>query len=190
MSVNVDGRCLADRIFASGKNLAIIRPLVERTEWSGCKARNPDADAYLRLFDSALRDRFFTVSIADLEDRREWLAGPAPECDLTLHRGELDFQQVAALTAAASVAYSSAGFAVVLAQAVGTPAVCVFGGYENSSSFSLGGQWSPYLGIDPIKPCEDFAHHHAHDKRIDVPAAQRRLGEFLDLTSGREARAA
>src|SRR3546814_6262588 len=36
--------------------LMIYRPLVERTEWSGCAARNPDHHAYAELF-AAIRNR-------------------------------------------------------------------------------------------------------------------------------------
>src|SRR3546814_13430638 len=47
--------------------LMIYRPLVERTEWSGCAARNPSHHAYAELF-AAIRNQFFVVSIADLQD--------------------------------------------------------------------------------------------------------------------------
>src|SRR3546814_10413732 len=50
--------------------LMIYRPLVERTEWSGCAARNPDHHAYAELF-AAIRNQFFVVSIADLQDGAE-----------------------------------------------------------------------------------------------------------------------
>ena len=67
------------------------RPLVARTEWTGCGNRNPDLAAYSELM-GAIRDRFFVVSVADLEDKREWLVGEACSPDVALHHGELVFE--------------------------------------------------------------------------------------------------
>src|SRR5579859_1500125 len=58
----------ADALIATWKTakpILIYRPLVERKEWSGCAARNPDHAGYAALFRS-LKDRFFVVSLADL----------------------------------------------------------------------------------------------------------------------------
>jgi hypothetical protein len=68
------------------KPVMVLRPLVERTEWAGCKARNPDWLAYAALFNS-IRDRFHVVSIADLVPRVEWLVGPPLDADVRLHAG-------------------------------------------------------------------------------------------------------
>jgi hypothetical protein len=161
------------------KPIMIYRPLVERQEWGGCRARNPDHEAYGRLFDS-IRDRYFVVSVADLEPGQEWTVGRQIEADIEFHRGELDIELLAGLMAFSSLVYSSPGFAVVLAQAIGTPAVSVFGGYEDSRSFSWGARYSPYLGIDPIEPCQCFSHSHACKKAIDLGAAEARLLEFVN----------
>jgi hypothetical protein len=67
----------------------------------------------------------------------------------------------------------------VLAQSVGTPVVCVFGGYERAYSFSGGARFAPYLGIEPIHPRDDFRHEPHHDKSIDIPAAIDRLTAFV-----------
>lgn len=160
------------------KPMLIYRPLVERKEWGGCPARNPDHAAYAKLF-ASIRDRFFVVSLADLQDGAEWMVGHRIQADVELHRGELEFETIAALIQQSSLVFSSPGFAVVLAQAVGTPVCCVFGGYENASSFSAGARFSPYLGIEPIKPCNCFQHNHPCDKRIDLPAAIAKLQAFV-----------
>lgn len=160
------------------KPIMLYRPLNERTEWKGCPARNPDHTAYAQLFE-AIRDRYFVVSVADLQPKVEWLVGTPIKADATFHAGELPFETLAALTERASLVYSSPGFAVILAQAVGTPAVCVFGGYEDSHSFAGGARFSPYLGIDPINPCQCWSHAHACDKRIDLPSALQRLQAFV-----------
>lgn len=162
---------------APTKPLLIFRPLIERTEWSGCAARNPDPVAYAMLL-AALREEFFVISVADLEPGKEWLAGPELPADAQFHAGELPFETLAALTARADLVMTSPGFAAILAQAVGTAAVVVFGGYENSSSFSAGARFAPYLGIDPITPCDSFRHED-WDKSIDMEAATAALADFV-----------
>jgi hypothetical protein len=160
------------------KPIMFYRPLVSRTEWGGCDSRNPEYDSYYALFNT-IRDRFYVISIADLEPRKEWLVGHPIEADLEFHHGELTFELLAALARRASLVFCSPGFAVPLAQAVGTPVVCVFGGYENSSSFSAGAKFTATLGIDPMVPCSCFSHTHAHKKQIHMPSALHRLQDFV-----------
>lgn len=160
------------------KPLMIYRPLVERSEWSGCPARNPDHDHYADLFES-IRDQFFVVSVADLVPGKEWLVGRRVTADAECHAGELEFEVLAALTEAAGLVFTAPGFAAVLGQAVGAPVVAVFGGYENSASFSSGARFSPYLGIDPVQSCQCFRHDHDCRKAIDMPAARRALAKFV-----------
>lgn len=160
------------------KPIMLYRPLVDRpSDWGGCNARNPDHDAYRDLFE-AVRDRFFVVSVADLVPNKEWIVGHRIEADAKCHAGELDFETLAALTLASAMVFCSPGFAAVLAQAVGTPVACVFGGYERSAFFFEGAKSAPTLGIDPINPCDCFGHHHACRKEIDLSAAKRRLELF------------
>lgn len=166
------------------KPILVYRPLVERTEWNGCAARNPDHDAYAALFRS-IRDKFHVVSIADLVPGKEWMVGHdaqpnAIQADQRFHAGELPFETLAGLFASAAMVFASPGFAVILAQAVETPVVAVFGSYEASYSFSAGARFSPYLGIDPVIPCDDFNHSNTKDKSIDVEAAKARLAIFSD----------
>lgn len=160
--------------------ILVYRPLVERTEWGGCRARNPDARVYVDLFER-VRDRYFVVSIADLVPRVEWMVSEPVAADATFHAGELHFEALAGLFSMAALVWASPGFAVPMAQAVGTPVVCVFGGYESSRSFASGARYTPYLGIDPIEPCECFQHQHDCRKTIDMTAAAARLDDFLSL---------
>lgn len=161
------------------KPIMIYRPLIERTEWGGCRNRNPDKKAYRVLLES-IRDKFFIVSVADLVDGVEWMVSEDISPDVEYHAGELDIELLAALTELSAMVYTSPGFAAVLAQSVGTPSVVVFGGYENSKSFYAEGNTAPYLGIDPINPCECFSHHHRCRKEIDIPMATERLKRFVD----------
>jgi ADP-heptose:LPS heptosyltransferase len=141
------------------------------------------------LFDS-IRDQFFVVSVADFAPAKEWMVGRACEADAYCHKGELEFEALVALTSMAGLAFCSPGFAAVLAQAVGTPVACVFGGYEKSSFFFAGAKDAPVLGIDPINPCECFRHDHACRKEVNVPAAIERLQAFAAQSAGRSAVAA
>lgn len=160
------------------KPLMIYRPLVERTEWGGCAARNPDAESYMQLVDSIERD-FFVVSVADLVPGKEWLApGPGQAWDAICHHGELDFETLAALTEMAALVFCSPGFAAVLGQAVGTPTVVVSGGYEDGTSFSAGAALTPTLAIAPINACNCFKHDHDCDKEIDMVQALADLSVF------------
>jgi hypothetical protein len=174
--------------WTSKKPHLIYRPLVIRKEWSvtASQTRNPNHEAYRKLF-KVLRPHFFVVSIADLKEDEEWLADPegfeevAP--DIVLHKGELPFEQLAALWHAAALVYCSPGFGIVLAQAVGTPVICVHGGYENSRSFSHGSKYAPTLCVDPIKPCDCFLHgcKKCGQKLIDISKATTRIERFLDV---------
>jgi len=167
------------RKWGPDRPILIVRPLVERKEWGGCRNRNPDASVYRDLFE-AIRERFFVVSLADLEPGKEWLSGDALPADVSLHAGELDVEVMAGLFSLAAAVYTAPGFAVILAQAVGVPVVSVFGGYESSASFSAGAAFSPFLGLDPVRPCQCFSHVHNCDKRMDLDIARERMREFLN----------
>lgn len=169
----------ARRVVQTDKPILVYRPLVERTEWNGCAARNPDHDAYAALFNS-VRDKFHVVSIADLVPGVEWMVGHEIEPDQGFHAGELPFETLAGLFSISSLVFAAPGFAVILAQAVETPVCAIFGSYEASYSFSGGARYSPYLGIDPIVPCDDFKHDNTKDKTIDVAKAKRRLTVFSE----------
>lgn len=171
------------------KPLLLFRPLHERKEWSGCAARNPDHESYTALLES-IREHFFVVSIADLEPGKEWLVGPRVQADVECHAGELDFETIAALTRIAGLVFTTPGFMTVLTQAVGGRGVTVFGGYEDATSFSAGAHMAHWLPIEPIKPCNCFAHQHACDKRIDMSAALASLRSFVDETADRQSLAA
>jgi ADP-heptose:LPS heptosyltransferase len=163
-----------------GKPILVYRPLVLRKEWDG-SLRNPDTDAYTKIFQH-IRDRFFVVSIADLEPQLEWIVGDEQEADIHLHRGELDFQTMAALFSEAAMVLSPAGFGPVLAQAVGTPIVAVYGGRESyKTTDRAGAHLAPTLGIDPDKPCDCHQHRHScsQHKRITIEPALERLDNFV-----------
>jgi hypothetical protein len=158
--------------------LLLYRPLCERTEWGGCRARNPDFAAYAELL-ATVRDGYFVVSIADLEPGKEWTVGVDIKPDVALHRGELDVETMAGLARLAALVWTSPGFLVILAQAVGTPSVCIFGGYEDGRSFSAGARFAPHLAVQPINPCPCFRHDCPCDKQIALAKAAERLADFV-----------
>jgi hypothetical protein len=163
----------------SGKQLMLYRPIVLRKEWDS-RLRNPDPTAYELLYTSA-REGFFTVSIASLRENTEWIVGKEQPADLKLHGGQLEMWEMAALFAEADVVFCNAGMAPVLAQAVGTPSIVVYGGRESfKTSQRAGAHLAPTLGIDPVDPCDCHSHTHNCNKFIDIPPALARIREFID----------
>lgn len=168
-----------------GKPLMIYRPLVARPEWRGSMVRNANADDYAAIF-ATIRDSFFVVSVADLEPMREWIVGPVLKPDVTLHKGELPFEALAALFARAKCIYTSSGFGAVLAPAVGTPCISVQGGYEPASWHADGAKFAPWLGIDPMQPCTcaSSACTNPCKKTIDVALARDKVRAFVSAHCG------
>jgi hypothetical protein len=177
-SLPVPGSWRAPAFDTGGKPLLVYRPIVLRREWNSAN-RNPDPEGYETLYKAA-KDGYFVVSIADLQPGEEWIVGPEPEADLKFHGGELTFQSMAALFKQAAIVFCNAGFAPVLAQAVGTPSICVYGGRESyRTTQRAGAHLAPTLGIDPIQPCDCHTERHdCGDKKIDLPPALDRVREF------------
>jgi ADP-heptose:LPS heptosyltransferase len=163
--------------------LLITRPLLSITDRRNPRsaqaklARNPDPAAYAALL-AGIRERYFVVSIADTLPGHEQVIAPIA-ADAEFHRGELDFETVAALTARASLVYCSPCFLTVLAQAVETPQICVFGGFEGANSFAAGARYSPWLPIESRRACRCWNWNCRHDKTIDIAAAAAKIERFI-----------
>jgi hypothetical protein len=162
------------------KPIMLYRPLVERIEYRAGALRNPDPAAYAGLFNS-IRDRYFVVSVADIEPNREWIVGERIEADVTFHHGELNFPTLAGLAYISDLVFCAPGFATILAQAVETPSVTVYGGFERGTSFSTGARHAPTLAIEPVQPCDCFdgGCRKRCTKAIDMPAARAALEAFI-----------
>jgi len=174
-----------------GRPLMIYRPPVAISEANRVSAqakiaRNPDLAASHALL-CAIRDRYFVISLADMTMVSEHLIGPPFKADAEFHHGELDVETIAALTAKVDLVFASPGFMTVLAQAVSTPLICIFGGFEGKESFSAGGRYSPWLPIEPVKPCSCWSPDCTHDKSIDIPAALARIETFIAEHHGNSA---
>ncbi|TPN44875.1 methyltransferase domain-containing protein [Mesorhizobium sp. B1-1-7] len=154
----------------SGKPIMVYRPIIINATWP-CPSRSPDTEAYAALYRS-IKDRFFTVSICELNQKGEHIVGEEQPADLKLHHGEADFETLAGLFAEAALVFGNAGFTPVLAQSVGTPNICVYGGNESYRYTNIvGAHLAPTLPIEPVKPCACFDRHHKCDKTIDLAKA-------------------
>lgn len=166
-------------LWGARKPLLIYRPLVDRKEWEGCAARNPDAKAYVELV-RAIKDDFFVVSVADLEAGVEWAVSEYIGADVTCHAGEVPVEILAALMSLSGAVFCSPGFALILAQSVGARLIAVFGGHESARLYSHGSETDFF--IEPNTPCECFSKAHLCDKTINIEAYLPRLRSFVNGT--------
>jgi hypothetical protein len=173
-------RLLLARINPEGKPVLIYRPLTARPEWRGGEKRNADPGVYSELF-ATIRDRFFVISVADLEPGKEWIIGPHLIADKELHNGELSFEHLAGLFAVADLVFTSGGFAAILGPAVGTPVISILGGYERAAWCASGARFAPYLAIEPINPCQCATSICSKQcqKQTDIPAARSKILSFV-----------
>lgn len=171
------------------KPLLVYRPLTARPEWRGGSLRNANVDDYAEIF-ASIRDNYTVVSVSYLDDQEEWIVGPRLRADFTFNHGELVFEQLAALFSVSSMVYTSSGMGAVLAPAVGTPCICIQGGYEPASWHQDGAKFAPFLGIDTLKPCicASSACTQNCTKKIDVPAARARVSAFCGFSPDAETR--
>lgn len=160
------------------KPLMIYRPIVHNKVWS-CPGRGPDQTAYAALYRS-IRDKFHVVSIANMKTGKEWILDEQA-VDVKLHQGELDFEALAGLYAEAALAFGNAGFFPVMAQAVGTPNVTVYGGHESSRTTQrVGLHLAPSLAIEPDNPCDCHdSWRHKCDRHITLEPAIERINAFI-----------
>jgi ADP-heptose:LPS heptosyltransferase len=143
--------------------------------------------AYAALYRS-IKDRFFTVSVCDLTQKGEHIVGEEQEADLKLHKWRADFETLAGLFAEAALVFGNAGFTPILAQAVGTPNICVYGGNESFRFTNVvGAHLAPTLPIEPVKPCECHDRHHKCDKDIDLADALPKVKRSRTCTASHRA---
>lgn len=160
------------------KPILFYRPLIERTEWNGCANRNPEKESYETLINHIAKD-FFVISIADIKNNEEWISGGNIKADLTLHDGKISFEELCGLMYLSRLVFCSPGFALVMAQSMGIPNICVYGGRENSEAYELGARITSSLGINTIKPCMCFDHTHECIKEIDIKNALTMIDSFI-----------
>jgi hypothetical protein len=180
---------LPDCLKSTEKPICVYRPLTARPEWRGGSLRNANVDDYAEIF-ASIRDKYTVVSVSYLDPQEEWIVGPRLRADFTFNNGELVFEQLAALFSRAAMVYTSSGMGAVLAPAVGTPCICIQGGYEPASWHQDGAKFAPFLGIDTLKPCICASSSCTQNctKKIDVPKAIAAVREFCGISADAETR--
>lgn len=165
---------------AMAKPWMFFRPLVSRHEWPGGTQRNADPEQYSALY-ANIRDRFFTISVADVVPGREWLVDADTKADLSFHAGELVFEDIAALAKKAALVFTSSGFAAILGPAVGTPTISIIGGYEGVGCHDSGAKFAPYLAIGPERGCICWRSNCGRicSKSLNMDAARTAMMNFV-----------
>jgi hypothetical protein len=108
-------------------NYVVIRPVTVREEWRA-DSRNPLPE-YIEKAAIAMRKQGYTVvSVADLEQGKEWIVGKEPPADIRYHAGELSTEQLLALVAGAKAVIGGIGWIVPACVAAKVPALIICGG--------------------------------------------------------------
>ena len=144
----------------------VVRPVTVRSEWRA-DTRNP-MPSYIDFAAAAASLRGYKViSVADLEDGKEWIVGEAPYADVRYHKGELPVEQLLSLVANAAAVIGGIGWIVPACLAAKVPAWIICGGQ--------GGYNAPELICPPDSTitfavpdnfCRCIAKQHSCDKRI------------------------
>jgi hypothetical protein len=154
---------------AAGRPVAVVRPATVRAEWAN-PARNPKPE-YLAQAAAALREAgFFVASIADLQDKAEWLVGDPPPADLNLHRGELAVRELLGLVRIAAAVVGGVGWLVPVSVCYRTPCLILGGGAGgwNAPEIVVDPRWMPadqltWVLPEPYCRCRDNRHACAKD---------------------------
>ncbi len=147
----------------------VVRPVTVRAEWRA-DTRNPLPE-YIAKAAAEMRRRGYTVvSVADLEDGKEWALDPLPPADLQYHAGELPVEQLLALLQGASAVIGGIGWIVPASIAARVPALIVCGGQGGYNAPELitdrGMDLSRITFLVPDNFCRCTQKQHTCDKRI------------------------
>lgn len=147
---------------------AMIRPVTIRKEWQN-EARAPLPE-YIAQAMQILRDEGYKlVSVADLEDEKEWLVGEYPDADVVFHKGELSLEQLMALSAGAELIVGGVGWIVPVGVAYNVPTWVIGGGHGafNHPDLLLPKHQKHKVSfVLPDKYCRCREHHHKCNKVI------------------------
>ncbi len=124
---------LPESIRSGSKPVAVVRPVTVRSEWRNT-ARSPLPE-YVGYCSYELKKAgYWVVSIADLEDGKEWMIGDDPYCDQKFHHGELGINELIGLIEGASLVVGGVGWIVPACIATKTPLFCILGGQGGHNS--------------------------------------------------------
>lgn len=113
-------------INSGDRPVAIMRPVTIREEWRN-ESRSPLPE-YINIAATELMKTHYVVVVADVDNKSEWLDGPAPTGHLNLIHGELTSFEMLELAKRADCLVGGVGFIVPLALATRTPAFIINGG--------------------------------------------------------------
>lgn len=157
-----------------GGDYIVVRPVTVRTEWQA-ESRNPNPRYIAEAAQMARDAGFKIISVADLEDGKEWALDPLPVADVTYHKGELNVEQLMALVKHAKAVIAPIGWIVPAAIAYGVPGWIVCGGYgaynrpdkiDDPRNSKL-----TFVAPKPMCMCDDKSHRcnkeiTQHDERF------------------------
>lgn len=151
------------------QKIAVIRPPTVRKEWK-ITTRNARGN-YIAWCCKVLREAgYYTVSIADLKEKEEWIEGEVPQADLYLHKGELGIFGTMGLIQMSSIVVGGAGFITPTSISAGVPLFTIFGGrmgYDNIYNIIHPSMDLTKLGwAIPSNPCRCILMKHDCDKTI------------------------
>lgn len=156
----------------STKPIAFVRPVTERREWHN-SARNPRPEYIAEAIDILCRTHFI-VSVADVEDGAEWLAGSdggASYADVRFEKGELSIRQMLALFQNSDIIVGGMGWILPGAIAAKKKALIIGGGQLGHNHIDK--VTAPYIDKSliryalPSNPCHCVDMRHNCDKAID-----------------------
>ena len=159
----------------------VVRPVTVRSEWRA-DARNPLPEYVARAAAEMQRRGYKVVSVADLEDGKEWALDPLPVADVQYHAGELQVEQLLALVQGAAAVIGGIGWIVPAAIAAKVPAWIVCGGQGGYNAPEL--ITAPTMDLTriafavPDNFCRCTQREHTCDKRISD--YDQRFAEWAD----------
>lgn len=116
-----------------GGKYVVVRPATVRSEWRA-DTRNPDPEYINVAAREAARRGYRVVSVADLEEGKEWAVEPLPYAGIRFHHGELPVEQLLALVQGAAAVIGGIGWLVPAALAARVPAWIICGGQGGFNS--------------------------------------------------------
>lgn len=144
----------------------VVRPATVRSEWRA-DTRNPDPEYIWDAAYAAYKRGYKIVSVADLEEGKEWLVGTPPPADFTYHKGELPVEQLLALVKGAAAVIGGIGWLVPAALAAKVPAWIICGGQGGfNSPKQICPDGSTITFAVPDNFCRCKLKQHNCDKRI------------------------
>lgn len=145
----------------------VVRPATVRSEWRA-DTRNPTPEyIYAAAQEAALRG-YRVISVADIDDVKEWSVGCLPPADVRYHKGELPVEQLLALVQGAAAVIGGIGWLVPAALSAKVPAWIICGGqggYNAPELITPKGQSNITFAV-PDNFCRCQLKMHNCDKRI------------------------